>query len=388
MPNVVRKNFSSLTAAEKTRYVRAVLAMKNLPPVPITAAPDNYQKFVDWHNTGAINDLAHATISFLAWHRVFLYLFEKDIRMLDIALGNDGNIAIPYWDWTVDRSANPDDVTGKLWDYTRTNASGATVGTDFMGGSGIAGTNEVTTGPFVNRATSPGGSIAWHVTSPNEPGGFLRRNLGPKTSSSGAVTDLATPDDVNYALSQPNFDEGNFLRSIVPGEPADSPNNPVSFRNVLEGWKRRYSTPPTPAVPNPPRLRSVSCHNSAHVWVGGSMEPNTSPNDPVFFIHHSNVDRLWAKWQLRHPQLAAQYPSDTEVAAANARIAAVSPPIRGRSAGGAIVIKRLNDELEPWTTGSGNGVWTTRSVLNYRTMTDGDHTYSYDDDTSALTLTP
>jgi len=27
----------------------------------------------------------------------------------------------------------------------------------------------------------------------------------------------------------------------------------------------------------------------------------TSPNDPIFFLHHANVDRLWAQWQLTHP---------------------------------------------------------------------------------------
>ena len=38
-------------------------------------------------------------------------------------------------------------------------------------------------------------------------------------------------------------------------------------------------------------------HNFAHMWVGGSMMPSTSPNDPVFFLHHANVDRIWANWQ-------------------------------------------------------------------------------------------
>lgn len=23
----------------------------------------------------------------------------------------------------------------------------------------------------------------------------------------------------------------------------------------------------------------------------------TSPNKPVFFLHHENIDRLWAQWQ-------------------------------------------------------------------------------------------
>lgn len=31
------------------------------------------------------------------------------------------------------------------------------------------------------------------------------------------------------------------------------------------------------------------------------MLPGTSPNDPVFFLHHCNVDRLWWQWQQNHP---------------------------------------------------------------------------------------
>ena len=23
----------------------------------------------------------------------------------------------------------------------------------------------------------------------------------------------------------------------------------------------------------------------------------TSPNDPIFFLHHANIDRIWAAWQ-------------------------------------------------------------------------------------------
>ena len=31
------------------------------------------------------------------------------------------------------------------------------------------------------------------------------------------------------------------------------------------------------------------------------MLPMTSPNDPVFFMHHCMVDKLWHEWQLRFP---------------------------------------------------------------------------------------
>ena len=38
-------------------------------------------------------------------------------------------------------------------------------------------------------------------------------------------------------------------------------------------------------------------HGIVHGWVGGTMSnPHTSPADPVFWLHHANLDRLWWKW--------------------------------------------------------------------------------------------
>ncbi|MEU2075501.1 tyrosinase family protein [Streptomyces sp. NPDC013489] len=42
-------------------------------------------------------------------------------------------------------------------------------------------------------------------------------------------------------------------------------------------------------------------HNLVHRWIGGNMELTSSPNEPVFWVHHANVDRLWAQWQRQHP---------------------------------------------------------------------------------------
>ena len=42
-------------------------------------------------------------------------------------------------------------------------------------------------------------------------------------------------------------------------------------------------------------------HNSGHVWVGGSMQSVlTAPTDPVFWMHHAEIDRRWAIWQASH----------------------------------------------------------------------------------------
>lgn len=43
-------------------------------------------------------------------------------------------------------------------------------------------------------------------------------------------------------------------------------------------------------------------HNSGHVWVGGSMGGiPTAPADPVFWMHHAEIDRIWAEWQAANP---------------------------------------------------------------------------------------
>jgi tyrosinase-like protein len=38
-------------------------------------------------------------------------------------------------------------------------------------------------------------------------------------------------------------------------------------------------------------------HNAVHRAVGGNMAQTNSPSDPLFFLHHANVDRIWSQWQ-------------------------------------------------------------------------------------------
>ena len=57
-----------------------------------------------------------------------------------------------------------------------------------------------------------------------------------------------------------------------------------------------------PAVRQPPaagRYRSASPHGGAHTSYGSGyiINPASAPRDPLFFLLHDNVDRLWAKWQ-------------------------------------------------------------------------------------------
>jgi Common central domain of tyrosinase len=38
-------------------------------------------------------------------------------------------------------------------------------------------------------------------------------------------------------------------------------------------------------------------HGGAHNAVGGDMAKARSPNDPLFWLHHAYIDRLFARWQ-------------------------------------------------------------------------------------------
>jgi hypothetical protein len=37
-------------------------------------------------------------------------------------------------------------------------------------------------------------------------------------------------------------------------------------------------------------------HNNVHIQMGGTMVTLMSPLDPIFWVHHCNIDRLWLKW--------------------------------------------------------------------------------------------
>lgn len=41
-------------------------------------------------------------------------------------------------------------------------------------------------------------------------------------------------------------------------------------------------------------------HNQVHNNIGGWMPTASSPRDPIFFMHHGNIDRIWATWNLRN----------------------------------------------------------------------------------------
>jgi tyrosinase len=51
-------------------------------------------------------------------------------------------------------------------------------------------------------------------------------------------------------------------------------------------------------------------HGDVHNAIGGTMASASSPSDPIFWLHHANLDRLWSQWQGRHPN--RKPPNDSE----------------------------------------------------------------------------
>lgn len=52
-----------------------------------------------------------------------------------------------------------------------------------------------------------------------------------------------------------------------------------------------------------------SNHNMPHVWVSGNMGTGTSPRDPIFFIHHCMVDKIWQEYEDKAVGVQSTYPT-------------------------------------------------------------------------------
>ncbi|KAG8727093.1 hypothetical protein FRC11_013944 [Ceratobasidium sp. 423] len=52
-------------------------------------------------------------------------------------------------------------------------------------------------------------------------------------------------------------------------------------------------------------------HDKVHDAVGGDVREHYSPNDPLFYLHHAQIDRVWALWQGRNKTRLSDYAGNT-----------------------------------------------------------------------------
>ncbi|ORY67562.1 uncharacterized protein BCR38DRAFT_427482 [Pseudomassariella vexata] len=237
-----RTEWRSLPVVQREEYISAVQCLASKPS-KLGLNSTLYDDFPYVHNQ--LNSQIHFVASFLPWHRWFVHIYETALR------SECGYTSpMPFWDWTLDAGHMRDSPV-----LSNSSTSG-------FGGDGSGG--------FV---------------SPSRP--------NPLTSciSTGAFTNLtvayyagdARPHCINRGFTD-GFDEDPEMNKDMMAAwytPAAIKNLTESNHDFENFWD---------ALENGP-------HGAIHNVLGGDMVPATSPNDPLFIMHHCQIDRLWWLWQ-------------------------------------------------------------------------------------------
>lgn len=90
----------------------------------------------------------------------------------------------------------------------------------------------------------------------------------------------------------------------------NTPPQAISEQTLLDEWSitRKFNPNimPTMSMVNYVNTRPdfesfqaalENIHNPVHRAVGGDMMSASSPADPIFWLHHANIDRIWWNWQ-------------------------------------------------------------------------------------------
>ncbi len=262
----VRKNAKFLSGPEKENFVRACILMKADIVNPGDPVNDQYSRWdenvaLHWmiqsaNAPGSANvNFGHGgtgSYSFLSWHRYFLYYVESQLQSYV------PGVMIPYWDWT-----DPSPL----------------LTTDFLGPNGNAANNNIIEQGYF-AVDRPGNGVnatalpAWWPASLN---GWRLANAFPSNLTGAlrrqaSVANLPSTAAVQEALMINNYHD--FQRAVEGGTGLSFGHNQM--------------------------------HNGIHGAIGGGTTNSnvgqmatleTSPFDPIFFLHHCNIDRLWAMWQ-------------------------------------------------------------------------------------------
>ena len=314
---VIRKNILSLNDTEQDRFLNILQMTKSVTasgytvPIrePVTSVPSEsfveislFNIFATFHyntirdeeinqcpsdspsykfcnNTSEclIPNFAHEGPAFLTWHRGYLLYVETEIQKML----TDPTFALPYWDWTDKSKRNG------IWNLLGTSNCG------IFSNPPDRDTDEApVNGPFSNwdtictNYTDVICNANNQVCNPNENLGRIQRCIGGTQGVQCRVEGtLPGMQEVNEAMKETVYDTLPYNKSAeVRG-----------FRNSLEGFRRLVDR--NTSVCSTHKFSYTELHNRVHIYTGGTMlNVPTSSNDPVFFLHHCNVDRLYEEW--------------------------------------------------------------------------------------------
>jgi tyrosinase len=188
--------------------------------------------------TGTTRNAGHRGPLFFPWHTWLLRQLELAGQQVDAAF------ELPYFDTTGMSAGGADWRKTPLW--------------NIIGGNGDPTKSYfVLTGPF-----APGGPLAGWWSHVYSNGTFVKR------------AGLKRQFDTTHNMPGP------ASLSIVAYDAA--PFNEHTSTTASD------------------RAAEEAKHNGFHTNVGGDMKPGTSPNDPLFYLHHCWYDFRWRAWQAQH----------------------------------------------------------------------------------------
>ncbi|HEV7281130.1 MAG TPA: tyrosinase family protein [Pirellulaceae bacterium] len=265
----VRMSLSDRKAAETLQnYREAVAVMLKLPPTD----PRNWYRIAFIH----LLDCPHGNWWFLPWHRGYLGWFEEACREL---IGVE-SFALPYWDWTAELVSNGGQYLTIPPSFANPNSELHPSNPAFIASfeafrdqfskpvaDFYASLSQDQLKELGKRAISTPDEFWKQSTDLFFPIGQARQSNFdvPMLNSVGLTTILTS-------LAATHFVGDESVAGFGSGK-AES-HHEVTEQDILE------SEP----------------HNNAHNAVGGFMRDFLSPVDPLFFMHHANIDRLWDVW--------------------------------------------------------------------------------------------
>jgi len=289
-----RKNFIDLSDEEVKLLCDAIGCMRDgaghlKPPSPLSIHdPLQWDNYVALHarhcsETAEGDQQVHWSWHFLPWHRAYLFFLERHLALrIKTVLKKDreaDQFALPYWDWTTLQA-----IPNTRIRIARKQASpffGLDLSSDFD--------------------PSPTGS--------GDPNPF---NLALWSGYRGPMP--ARPDMKPENEDTPGWQK--YTREIQTYHA-----NPINIETMLlnpnfcafGGW-------PVTSRQSGMGLLESSPHNSIHDWVGSRYGNNRDMGtlryaalDPLFYLHHANVDRIWSLYQ-HTPQPGPEPPAPNECA--------------------------------------------------------------------------
>ena len=264
-------------------YAQAVTKMLALPPTH----PHNWFRNAFVHTM----DCPHGNWWFFAWHRGYLGYFERTIR----ALSGNPDFAIPYWDWT------------QLPRIPDTMFNGVLTPSDVAFNPIIV--NYQTFFNFMNPALT----AFWKARTPGQ---VAQSNLRGFTSLDVLWDQVknnpmyATTNDARYLTRDKPALDPKTAKVCAP-ETIKAGLAPTTFLKFNSNKTKSHTVPPTSSTVF--GILEGQPHNNVHNNIGGVghvdlahfgyMQDNLSPTDPIFFLHHSNMDRLWQVWITKQEKL-------------------------------------------------------------------------------------